>query len=167
MHEDLPKAVLTKIWLPAWLRGMLSCLTRIGERVLLTGMPVVFAETSYQWDRPWVKRSTTVLNMALLGEFLSIEESKHDVFTACYVGTVTPNRGALTMIDAMGILGRRGRRLALECIGPMPPQCRAEVTKRAKHVDLPVRIDGQRLPPGEAWRMTARCHVGLAVLRGI
>ena len=23
-------------------------------------------------------------------EFLSIEESKHDVFTACYVGTVRP-----------------------------------------------------------------------------
>ena len=28
---------------------MLSRLTRIGELVLLTGMPVVFAETAYQW----------------------------------------------------------------------------------------------------------------------
>jgi glycosyltransferase involved in cell wall biosynthesis len=167
MHEDLPKAVLTKIWLLSWLRGILSSLTRVGERVLLTGVPVVFAETSYQWDRPWVKRSTTVLNMALLDELLSIKQSKHDEFVACYLGTITPNRGALTMIEAMGILGRRGRRLALECIGPMPPQCRDEVTERTRNVDLRVRIDGQRVPAEEAWRKTARCHVGLAVLRGI
>jgi glycosyltransferase involved in cell wall biosynthesis len=28
-------------------------------------------------------------------------------------------------------------------------------------------MSGRRLVPDEAWRMTARCHVGLAVLRGI
>jgi glycosyltransferase involved in cell wall biosynthesis len=167
MHEDLPKAILTKVWLPPWIRGILSRVARVAERLLLANAPVVFAETSYQWDRPWVRRSTTVLNMALTDELLSIEESKHDEFTVCYMGTVTPNRGALTMIDAMGILGRRGRRLALECIGPLPREYRAEVTERAKHVNLPLRISGQRFRPDEAWRMTARCHVGLAVLRGI
>jgi glycosyltransferase involved in cell wall biosynthesis len=167
MHEDMPKSILSKVWLTPWLRGILSWLTRVGERVLLAEMPVVFAETSYQWNRPWVKRSTTVLNMAIADELLSIEETKHDEFTACYMGTVTPNRGALTMIDAMGILARRGRRLVLECIGPMPPQVREEVAERAEQVSLPVRISGQRLYPEEAWRRTARCHVGLAVLKGI
>jgi glycosyltransferase involved in cell wall biosynthesis len=167
MHEDLPKATLSKLWLPPWLRACLSWLTRIGERALLTGMPVVFAETSYGWDRPWVKRSATVLNMALVDELLSIEATKHDEFTACYIGTVTPDRGALNMLDAVRILGDRGRHLAFECVGPMPRECAATVRERAKHVNLPVRISGQRLVPEEAWRMTARCHVGLAVLRGI
>jgi glycosyltransferase involved in cell wall biosynthesis len=167
MHEDLPKATLSKIWLPPWLRRGLSWLTRIGERALLTGMPVVFAETSYQWDRPWVKRSATVLNMALVNELLSIEAAKHDEFTACYSGTVTPDGGALNMLEAMRILGDRGRRLAFECIGPLPRECATEVRERAKRVNLPVRINGHRVISGEAWRMTARCHVGLAVLRGI
>lgn len=167
MHEDLPKATLTKIWLPRWLRGALSWLTRVGERGLLTGMPVVFAETSYQWNRPWVKRATTVLNMPLVEELLTIEPTKHDQFTVCYLGTVTPNRGALSMLDAMGILDRRGRRLAFECIGPIPPQCKAEVLERCRKVALPVRVTAERVIANAAWTMTARCHVGLAVLRGI
>jgi len=165
MHEDLPKATLTKLWLPTWLRGILSWLTRAGERALLAGMPVVFAETSYQWDRPWVKRSATVLNMALVDELISIKAAKHAVFTISYIGWVFPDRGALTMLAAMDILADRGRVAEFECIGPIAEECRVEVMERAKRAKLPVRVSGQRLPPKEAWRMAARCHVGLAVLK--
>jgi glycosyltransferase involved in cell wall biosynthesis len=167
MHEDLPKGTLNKVWLPAWLRRVMSQLTRVGERALLAGVPVVFAETSYQWSRPWVKRSTTVLNMALADELLSLNVAKHSVFTVCYVGTVTPDRGALNMLAAMEILADRGRVVQFECIGPIVKECRTEVTERAKRTRLPVSMNGERLSPNEAWRRTARCHVGLAVLRGI
>jgi glycosyltransferase involved in cell wall biosynthesis len=165
MHEDLPKASRTKLWLPPWLRNCLSWLTRIGERALLTGMPVVFAETSYQRDRPWVKRSATVLNMALVDELISIETAKRAVFTICYVGWVFPDRGALNMLAAMDILADRRRVAEFECIGPIAEECRAEVMERASRAKLPVRMSGQRLPPNEAWRRVARCQVGLAVLR--
>jgi glycosyltransferase involved in cell wall biosynthesis len=167
MHEDMPKSVLTKLWLPPWLCRALSSLTRIGERALLTGMPVIFAETSYQWNRPWVKRSTTVLNKALVDELLAIKAAKHTVFTICYVGWVFPDRGALNMLAAMEILADRGRAAEFECVGPIADECREEVMERARRTRLPVRMSGERLPPSEAWRMTARCHVGLAVLRGI
>jgi glycosyltransferase involved in cell wall biosynthesis len=167
MHEDFPKVALTKIWLPSWLRRIVSWVTRIGERALLMGVPVIFAETSYQWDRPWVRRSTTVLNRALVDELLAIKAAKHAVFTICYVGWVFPDRGALNMLAAMEILADRGRLVEFECIGPIAEECRAEVMERAKHARLPVRMSGQRLPPRDAWGMTARCHVGLAVLRGI
>jgi glycosyltransferase involved in cell wall biosynthesis len=167
MHEDLPKSILTKLWLPPWFRGVLSWVTRVGERALLTGVPVIFAETSYQWDRRWVKRSTTVLNRALVDELLSIKAAKHAVFTICYLGLVIPDRGALNMLAAMEILADRGRVAEFECIGPIAEECRAEVMERSKRVRLPVRMSGRRLVPDEAWRMTARCHVGLAVLIGI
>jgi glycosyltransferase involved in cell wall biosynthesis len=167
MHEDFPKVALTRLWLPPWLRGIVSWVTRVGERALLTGVPVIFAETSYQWNRPWVQRSTTVLNRALVDELLAIKAAKHAVFTVCYVGWVFPDRGALNMLAAMEILAERGRVVQFECIGPIADECRAEVMERASRARLPVRLNGQRLPPNEAWRMTARCHVGLAVLRGI
>jgi glycosyltransferase involved in cell wall biosynthesis len=167
MHEDLPKATLTKMWLPRWLRGVLSWLTRVGERVLLRGVPVVFAETSYQWDRPWVRQSTTVLNMALADELLAIKAAKHVVFTICYVGWVFPDRGALNMLAAMEILAERGRVAEFECIGPIAREPRAEIMEQARRARLPVRMSDRRLPPNEAWGMAAKCHVGLAVLRGI
>ena len=166
MHEDFPKATLTALWLPPWVREIVSWLTRVGERALLTGIPVIFAETSYQWDRPWVKRSATVLNMALVDELLSIKAAKHTVFTICYVGWVLPRRGVLNVFTALEILAKRGRVAEFECIGPIAEECRDEVLERAKRTKLPVRMSGRRLPPREAWRMTARCHVGLAVLRG-
>lgn len=167
MHEDFPKVALTRLWLPPWLRGIVSWVTRVGERVLLTGVPVIFAETSYQWNRPWVKRSTTVLNRALVDELFAIEAAKHAVFTVCYVGWVFPDRGALNMLAAIDVLADRGRVLEFECIGPIADECRTEVLERAKRARLPVRMNGERLPPHEAWSLTARCHVGLAVLRGI
>jgi glycosyltransferase involved in cell wall biosynthesis len=167
MHEDFPKVALTKQWLPPWLRKTVSWVIRVGERALLTGVPVIFAESSYQWNRPWVKRSTTVLNRALVDELFAIKAAKHAVFTVCYVGWVFPDRGALSMLAAMEILADRGRVVEFECIGPIADECRAEVMERAQRARLPVRMSGQRLPPNEAWSITARCHVGLAVLRGI
>ena len=167
MHEDFPKVALTRLWVPPWMRGTVSWMTGVGERVLLTGVPVIFAETSYQWNRPWVKRSTTVLNRALVDELFAIKAAKHAVFTVCYVGWVFPDRGALNMLAAMEILADRGRIVEFECIGPIAEECRTEVMERAKRARLPVRMNGERLPPHEAWSLTARCHVGLAVLRGI
>ena len=69
---------------------------------------MIFAETSYQWNRPWVKRSTTVLNRALVDELFAIKAAKHAVFTVCYVGWVFPDRGALNMLAAMEIFWPTG-----------------------------------------------------------
>ena len=62
MHENLPKAVLAKdgYLLPcvAWLAAV-----RPLERLMLTGVPIVFAENSYAADYPWGARPTsTILN---------------------------------------------------------------------------------------------------------
>jgi glycosyltransferase involved in cell wall biosynthesis len=165
MHENLPKQILGKIWLPGWTRGVLSRLARVAERILLPGVPVVFAHMSYETDRSWVRRSATVLNLPLVDELLAIAEPKYPVFTVSYLGRVTLVRGFNTILDALEMLVHKGRRLEFECIGPIQPEVKAEVTERASRAVLPLRMSGDYVAADKAWRMIARCHAGFVILK--
>jgi glycosyltransferase involved in cell wall biosynthesis len=167
MHENLPKQILGKAWLPRWTRGMVSWLARLAQRILLPGMPVVFAHMSYEKDHPWVRRSATVLNVPLADELLAIAEPKHPVFTVSYLGRISRIRGFHTILDAAEILARQGRRLEFECVGLIETDEQVEVTERASRAILPVRASGRWLPPTEAYRMTARCHAGFVILKNV
>jgi glycosyltransferase involved in cell wall biosynthesis len=167
MHENLPKQILGKPWLPGWTRGVISRLARAAQRVLLPGMPVVFAHMSYETDHAWVRRSATVLNVPLADELLAIAEPKHPVFTVSYIGRVSRVRGFNTILDAAEMVARKGRRLEFECVGLIEPEEVAQVTARASRATLPVRVSGRWLPPNEAYRMTARCHAGFVILKNV
>jgi glycosyltransferase involved in cell wall biosynthesis len=167
MHENLPKQIFGKPWLPGWTRGVVSRLARGAQRVLLPGMPVVFAHMSYETDHAWVGRSATVLNVPLADELLAISEPKHPVFTVSYLGRVSRIRGFHTILDAAEMLARKKRRLEFECVGLIEADEQAEVAARASRAMLPVRVSGQWLPPNEAYRMTARCHAGFVILKNV
>src|SRR5262249_34948750 len=62
MHEHLPKAIVSKEWIWPPARSGLAWLAKAAQRVLMAGVPVVFAEESYGADYRWIKKSTTVLN---------------------------------------------------------------------------------------------------------
>jgi glycosyltransferase involved in cell wall biosynthesis len=167
MHENLPKQILGKSWLPGWTRGAVSEVARVAQRILLLRMPVVFAHMSYKTDHAWVQRSATVLNVPLADELLAIAEPKHPVYTVSYIGRVSRVRGFHTILDAVEMLARKGRRLEFECVGLIESDEKAEVAERASRAALPVRASGQWLAPKEAYRMAARCHAGFVILKNV
>ncbi len=168
MHENLPKDLLTKTWLPAPLRRPASHAASLAQRVLLPRLAVVLAEESYAADYPWLGDPTVVRNMPLVDELLSISDSQSESPTPTlgYMGSISPERGSTITLQALGILRAQGLRCGLELIGPLANHSHAvELCEQAERLGLDrVNITGW-LPAQEAWRQIAGCRVGLALLQ--
>lgn len=167
MHENVPKAILTKGWIRPWMRPILASIIKLVEHLVLYDMPLIYAEESYVKDYMWVKRAVTVLNMPMLSRLSAIEESKYAIPTVGYLGGVTQERGSVVCLEALRILKERGRTVGWECIGPVTDDHRAELAHLCSRYGLEhVYLRGYMLPD-EGWRHMARCEVGLAVLKAI
>lgn len=164
MHENLPKAMLSKPWAPGWLRPPLSCCCRLAERMLLGPLPVVFAETSYEADYPWVRSSRVVLNLPVLPE-LPDASDKHRAPTLGYVGGVSADRGSQLTLEALSLLKASGLEVGFECVGPATAEHAEELAAQVARSALRGFRAYGRMPASEAWRVMARCHIGLAVLK--
>ena len=164
MHENLPKAILTKEWIPRWLRRGLSAALRWVERGLLRRIPVVFAEESYREDYTYVQRYCVVQNMPLVDRLLTINEPKNERPSIGYVGAVDSNRGCFVTLRALALLKKQGRSVAWYCIGPLTDALRRDMEEfAADHGLEDVHVLGWR-PAAEALPIMARCHAGLALL---
>jgi len=167
MHENVVRDMLTKPWLPAVLRPVVSLGTAAGIRRWLNGMAVIFAEKSYQREYPWIKRGVVVENLPRLEELARIAAEPAEPPAAGYLGSVTDLRGSLVMLKALALLQDEGRAVAFECIGPATAEHRAELEAEVARLGLAgVRFHG-RLEPPEAWRVLAACRCGLALLADI
>jgi glycosyltransferase involved in cell wall biosynthesis len=162
VHENLPKALLTKGWIPNPLRNFISSLSRGHERRWARGMHLVLAESSYEQDYGWGEY-TTVLNLPKVDELLQIGESKHARPTVGYLGAVNASRGSLATVEALAALKRSGIELDFECLGPVSDAHRAELLALANQSGVRVDVAGYQLPSA-GWRAISRCHVGLALL---
>ncbi len=165
MHENVPQDIIAKTWLPAWIKGPVKAGVRLAERLLLWRLPVVFAETSYAADYPWVKRSAIVLNLPQLDLLPPPTTDKKQPFCVGYIGGVGTDRGSQVTVEALGLLKARGHDVGWECVGPIwPPSHEAELRRSAAAFGLnSVNFYGYR-PAQEGWRIVRHCQVGLAVL---
>jgi len=163
MHENVPKDLRTKPWIPTPLRRAVSAVYERLERLLLYKIPVVLAETSYERDYPWLHDRVTVLNLPLVDRLLAIEEERYVRPTVGYIGLVSPHRGSRVTIRALKRLEKEGLEVDWECIGRISEGCQAEAERT---LGARARIRGP-LRPEEGWAIISRCHVGLAVLEPI
>lgn len=166
MHENVPKALLSRHWIPRRFRGLVAGLYRGVERLLLANLPVVFAEQSYRNHYPFVRAHATVQNMPLLDLKPDDTVAKSPVPTVGYVGVVAPARGISVVLDALDALNAASLEVHGEFIGPVyDPAYEAEVERRTGRYSTPrVRFRG-RMGQAEAFRVLSTCHVGLAVLQ--
>lgn len=165
MHENHAVDSNTKEWLSPRIGRIVASLFNRFEPLLLSGLPVVFAEDSYKAHYPAVAQSVAVRNLPILSDLLAIREPKNPIFTIGYMGAVSEDRGSVNTLRAMRILKDRGHQVAFECLGPIADRHRAELDALAEELDLDrISIPGF-VEPGAGWRRMARCHVGLAVLR--
>lgn len=163
MHEYAYNSLLSRPWIPAYLRTVCSRILRMSERIFLGHMSVVGVVDSMAKDYPWVGDLTIVRNLPILDEISQIKEPQAAEFTIAYVGTVCPERGSAALVKAAGLCQQRGIKLHIDFVGAVDHEHRRELEDLIRSFGLEnVRLHG-RLLPEEAWRVAARCHLGIAL----
>lgn len=167
MHENLPKAILSKSWIHILLRRSVAISARLVERFLAVDLPVVYAEHSYVNYYPWVKKYAVVLNMPVTSLMRNIHEEKYPHATLGYIGNVSPERGSIIAIETIHFLKQNGLVLHFECIGQVSDRHRQELLNLCRQYDLDgINVRGH-LPPAKSWALVSRCQIGLAILHPV
>lgn len=110
VHEDVPRDVMTKEWLPRRLRKSISRLFEIFENAAAKRMSFTVAATPFIRDRflSLGCRSLDIRNYPLLTEFSRKDEDwSMKELSVCYMGVISKIRGVLGMIEAAGEAGVR------------------------------------------------------------
>lgn len=116
VHEDLPRQVLSKAWIPAWVRRPLSVALEILEQAVARVVDGVIAATPHIARRFPASKTHVVQNFPILGELATAGALPQDQRPAqlIYVGGITDIRGARESVRAIGLLNeRRSARLVL------------------------------------------------------
>lgn len=115
-HEDVPRQILGKAYLPRRLRPIISRIAEAAERVLSPRMDAIVTVTPTIHARfaRFHNRVVTVANFPILEEFHAASTAARDVKPAsvCYVGGIAEVRGIHQMVHAMELV-RTGVRLQL------------------------------------------------------
>lgn len=112
VHEDLPRDILTKEWIPSWARRLASvaasALEWVGARYFFS----IIAATPFITKRfeKFARQTVNINNYPLLGE-LAVGQVDWSLKKAevCYVGGIGSIRGILEVVDAMGLTTSEAR----------------------------------------------------------
>jgi len=131
VHENLPKQVLGKRWLPRWLRPLAARAATLIERVADSFFDAIVVANETSLARFRNPRTVLVRNYADVREFArTIPETAYPDRQPliAYVGTISRERGLLQMVDAMAMVQHRDAQLVLA--GPMPGDLNDVVAQR-------------------------------------
>jgi glycosyltransferase involved in cell wall biosynthesis len=167
MHENVPKAITSKPWIPDPLRKPTAMAFAFIEKLLLRNVPVVFAEESYPKDYAWVRTGAIVRNYPILDDLFAISERPYTTPTVTCLGGITPLRGSVVVLEAVKRCWKRNIAVDLEYIGTVTDEHRRMLLEA-----VPPDACGQfrilgYVEPDRGWRLLARAHIGMAVLAPI
>ncbi|KMT62423.1 glycosyltransferase [Paenilisteria newyorkensis] len=169
MHENFPKALETKAWIPAALRTPLAKIVkRMEQRCLKLCDNVIFAETSYKKDYSYVtQRYDDILNYPTYQEALSSPESVEQ--TLIYIGGIEENRGLWIMLEALKNLKQSGYEdLKLKLIGPIFEADNEKIDVFVSKNGLMSNVERLgRIPNDEIGAHMANATAGLCLLKPI
>jgi glycosyltransferase involved in cell wall biosynthesis len=106
VHEDLPKQVLNKHWLPKFSRGIISCAVAILEKKCAKRFYGIVAATPIIAKRfnTYNPNTISLCNYPLLAELnvsYTIWDRRHD--SICYIGSISQTRGILPIVASCAI----------------------------------------------------------------
>ncbi|GKQ43359.1 glycosyl transferase [Companilactobacillus sp. RD055328] len=170
MHEHLPAAVLTKPWIPQFMRSWLSKRVAHTEKKLMRYCDkVIFAELSYKNNYKDLNLdSIDVLNYPKYEpEEFTVSQSKSDQpFTLVYVGALIRQRGLYEMLDLMAeIINVHHLDVQLNLVGPINEN--KDVVKEyveKSNLQNAVHFLG-RMPYSKIWDIYRNSDVGLCLLQ--
>jgi glycosyltransferase involved in cell wall biosynthesis len=105
-HEDVPRQLLTKQWIPAWARRPLSAAFEVYENHRVRQLAAVVGATPHITQRfaAVARRSVNVSNFPFLDELApepSVPGTTAREHAVCYVGGIFLTRGAFSMVRAL------------------------------------------------------------------
>lgn len=105
-HEDLPRQMLTKQWLPAWLRAPLSALVERYEDSLVRRLSAVVAATPHIARRfsAVQPQAVDICNFPSTEELWPAGAGGARENAVCYVGGITRTRGIRELMAALALL---------------------------------------------------------------
>ena len=110
VHEDVPRQVLEKNWLPVWVRRPVSLAMEVLEWVAVRLFNGVVVTTPTIGARFPQEKTTLVQNFPILLELIAATPMPYDERPphVAYVGCVTENRGAREMVQSLALLPEAG-----------------------------------------------------------
>lgn len=117
VHEDLPRQILSKFYIPAWLRRPLAAVVEWYENRVARRLDAIITATPHIAERfrRYNPNTTDVRNYPLQEEFAPVEHSlKPTPPHLCYTGGISAIRGAGEMMEAIGALD-----VILDLAGPV------------------------------------------------
>lgn len=107
-HEDVPRQILTKQWLPRAARPFVSRVFEVFENAAARRLAGVVAATPHIRNRFLAvqPRTVDVCNFPFVDELAPspVGQQARRQRSACYVGSITRTRGALELMAATGML---------------------------------------------------------------
>ncbi|MBO4646320.1 MAG: glycosyltransferase family 4 protein [Bacteroidales bacterium] len=107
-HEDLPRQILTKPWIPKALRKIVSALAEQIENHHVKKMTAVVAATPHiqsRFQKVTSKTVACVCNYPILDEITANGDWNSKTDAVCYVGGIFKERGIREMIQAVDLSG--------------------------------------------------------------
>ena len=143
-HEDLPRQIAYKPYIPGWAQRPLALATGALEQGAARVVDGVVAATPRIAARFPAGKVTLVQNFPLSSEFAAGPTRPYEERPplVAYVGRLTREVGAIVMADAARIVAPR-RDVRFTLAGPIEPELAETITRRtsAVRVELPGRLD--------------------------
>ena len=105
-----------------------------------------------------------VLNYPLKKTLTGIKEEKKKIFTVGYMGSVSKERGAIVILDAVRNLRKEGEKIEVLFVGGVDDEL-LNLTKYKTAKEEGWADFKGRLEPMKGWAQMAKCQIGLAVLQ--
>lgn len=101
-HEDVPRQLLAKTWIPRWMRKPISFVYEKYENRIVRSLDAVVVPTPHIRDRfiNYNINTTIVANYPLKQEFSETLVPVEKKEQACYVGGITRQRGIMQIAEA-------------------------------------------------------------------
>ena len=108
-HEDVPRQILSKLWLPFFLRRPVSYFFEKYEDYVVKRLSAVVCATPFIHERfsKINSSSITVNNFPILEEFPSLVDWSERRNEVCYVGGLTRVRGIAEIVDSLSKINTR------------------------------------------------------------
>ena len=102
VHEDVPRQILNKSYIPTFLRKGISMLVERYENKIAAKLSGIVTATPFIKERFKEQNANVIAvqNFPILNEFSSDETIKKEN-GICYIGSISQVRGILNMVDAM------------------------------------------------------------------
>jgi len=103
VHEDLPRQIMTKQWIPAFMRGLLSRMAEAWENAAARKASAIVAATPLIRDRFLQVNNQVecIFNAPLLREFNWDVQPNYTSRRLIYIGLISRKRGILELLHAM------------------------------------------------------------------